>query len=236
MSKIRPLFAWPDLEVVVHAFISPRLEYFSSLYSGCSNKALTRLQLVQNAAAHLLPYTKIQAHISSVLASLHRLPVTFRMDFKILLVTFTARHGSASSYMTDLLLPYEPEHSLRSSGWLFPSLHSGLKVTEVLLWRPLSPGTHCLRIWHNSLCVAESVISLKSLLKAFFSKKAFHQFYLFIHTHISILIFGVNVLLILRVSALFLYFNCLILILIGLILYNVGPCEALCNFGLKSDV
>ncbi len=173
MSKIRPLFAWPDFEVVVHAFITPRLEYFSFLYSGCSNKAMTRLQLVQNAAAHLLPYTKIQAYISPVLASLHRLPVTFRMDFKILLVTFIARHGSASSYMTDLLLPYEPEHSLRSSGRaLLAVSESPLRTKGGRAFASEKANS-----LPENLKLAESAPSFKSLRKTFQNYYYYYYFY-----------------------------------------------------------
>lgn len=44
-----------------------------------------RLQLIRNSAARL--------NISPVLTALHRLPVTFRNDFKVLLLSYKALHG-----------------------------------------------------------------------------------------------------------------------------------------------
>ncbi|KAF7641237.1 hypothetical protein LDENG_00287960 [Lucifuga dentata] len=55
-------------------------------------------------------------HITLVLASLHWLPVHLRIDFKILIITFKASLGLAPSYICDMLIPYEPARSLRSSG------------------------------------------------------------------------------------------------------------------------
>ncbi|KAJ8390578.1 hypothetical protein AAFF_G00101840, partial [Aldrovandia affinis] len=71
-------------------------------------------QLVQNAAARILTRTKKYEHISPVLASLHWLPINYRVDYKVLLLTYKVLHGLAPSYLTDLLHPYNPPCSLRS--------------------------------------------------------------------------------------------------------------------------
>ncbi|KAI3356625.1 hypothetical protein L3Q82_017840 [Scortum barcoo] len=67
---------------LVHAFVSSRLDYYNSLLSGCPNKLLKTLQLVQNAAAQVLTRTRKRDHITPVLASLHWLPVKFRIKLK----------------------------------------------------------------------------------------------------------------------------------------------------------
>ncbi len=74
------------------------------------------MQLIQNAAARLFTRTKKSDHITPILAALHWLPVSFRIDFKILLLVFKALKGQASAYICDLLTPYEPDRCLRSSG------------------------------------------------------------------------------------------------------------------------
>ena len=56
-------------------------------------KILKSLQLIQNEAARVLTRTNIRAHISPILASLHWLPVKFRTEFKILVLTYKANHG-----------------------------------------------------------------------------------------------------------------------------------------------
>ena len=108
VSRIKHMLTPPDLEKVIHAFIFSRLDYCNSLLSGINQKSLSRLQLVQNSAARLLTGFNRRQHITPILASLHWLPVCFRIDFKILLITFKACLGLALSYITDILIPYEP--------------------------------------------------------------------------------------------------------------------------------
>lgn len=55
-----------------------------------------------------------RAHIKPVLASLHWLPVAFRIHFKILTLTFRVLHGQSPPYISDLLQIYNPTLSLRS--------------------------------------------------------------------------------------------------------------------------
>ena len=50
IAKIKSFLSPKDLEKVIHAFISSRLDYCNSLYTGISHLSLSRLQLVQNAA------------------------------------------------------------------------------------------------------------------------------------------------------------------------------------------
>ena len=76
---------------------------------------VTRWQLVQNTAACFWTKTNRRAHITPSLASLHWLPIKFRIDFKILLITFKAQHGLAPTYILQLLTPCNPSHNLRSA-------------------------------------------------------------------------------------------------------------------------
>lgn len=79
-----------------------------SLYN--DNMIISHLQLTPKQLAGF--WQILERH---VLVSPHCLPVSLRIDLKILLITFKALHGLAS-YIAELLLPYEPEHSLRLSG------------------------------------------------------------------------------------------------------------------------
>uniref|UniRef100_A0AAY4A612 Uncharacterized protein n=1 Tax=Denticeps clupeoides TaxID=299321 RepID=A0AAY4A612_9TELE len=51
-----------------------------TLLSGCSSRCMSKLQLVQNAAARVLTRTRKFDHITPVLQSLHWLPIKFRID------------------------------------------------------------------------------------------------------------------------------------------------------------
>ena len=108
LSKVKPILSFSDFERVIHAFISTRLDYCNAIYVGVNQASLSRLQLVQNAAVHLLTETRRRDHIIPVLAFLHWLPVRFRIDFKILLFMYKALTGLAPTYLSDLLKPYVP--------------------------------------------------------------------------------------------------------------------------------
>ncbi|RCU38734.1 hypothetical protein DVA76_17340, partial [Acinetobacter baumannii] len=106
--KIRHILSQKDAEKLVHAFVTSRLDYCNSLLSGCPDKSLKTLQLIQNAAARVLTGTSKREHISPILASLHWLPVKSRIEFKILLLTCKALNGKAPSYLKELIVPYYP--------------------------------------------------------------------------------------------------------------------------------
>ncbi len=82
LAKIKPFLSFCDFERVMHAFVSSRLDYCNSLYVGISQSTLSRLQIVQNAAARLLTGSRKRDHITPILSSLHWLPVHYRIDIK----------------------------------------------------------------------------------------------------------------------------------------------------------
>ena len=77
---------------------------------------------------------------------LHWLPVKQRIHFKTLLITYKALHNLAPPYLSDLLEPYTPSRSLRSSeaGLLDPPKaklktwgHRAFSVAAPTLWNEL---------------------------------------------------------------------------------------------------
>lgn len=101
-----------DAEKRIHAFISSRLNYCNAILTGLPKKVTERLQLIQNSAARLLTRTKRREHISPVLAALHWIPVTFRIDFKVLLLIYKALNGLRPSYIANSLVKYLPSRTL----------------------------------------------------------------------------------------------------------------------------
>lgn len=90
-----------ETEAIVHAFTS-QLDYCDSL---CTQKTLDGLQTVQISASMITCFYLFWA-------ILHCLLVDFNIDFKTSLITFKA----LSSLLADLLIPYLPAHTWRSSG------------------------------------------------------------------------------------------------------------------------
>ncbi len=53
-----------------------------------------KLQMVQNAAARVLTRIRKYDHITPVLSTLHWLLIKYRIDFKIVLITYKALNSS----------------------------------------------------------------------------------------------------------------------------------------------
>ncbi len=130
ISRLKPILSFKDLETVIHAFITSRLDYCNSLYVGICQRHLSRLQIVQNAAARLLTGMKKRDHITPVLSSLHWLPVQYRIDFKILLMVFKALHNMYPSYITNLLEYHTPVRTLRSADKLLLAVPRSKKKSK----------------------------------------------------------------------------------------------------------
>uniref|UniRef100_A0A665UBY4 Reverse transcriptase domain-containing protein n=1 Tax=Echeneis naucrates TaxID=173247 RepID=A0A665UBY4_ECHNA len=172
IRNIRNILSQDDAEKLVHAFVTSRLDYSNSLLSGCPNKSLKGLQLIQNAAARILTGTRKRDHISPVLAALHWLPVKYRVEFKILLLTYKALNGQAPSYLRELIVPYYPSRPLRSldGGLLVVPRVSKSKsggrsfsYQAPLLWNQLPA----------SVRGADSLVIFKTRLKTFLYDRAY---------------------------------------------------------------
>ena len=96
IAKIRKFLSYRQCEVLIHAFVSSKLDHCNVLLSGLQKSQVKRLQYVQNSAARLLTSTSRYEHVTPVLRSLHWLPVSARIDFKILLFVFKVLKSSVS--------------------------------------------------------------------------------------------------------------------------------------------
>ena len=82
---------------------------------GIPQAEIKKLQAIQNCAARLVTRTKKYDHITPILKRLHWLPVKWRLQYKVLLLTYKALNGKAPSYISELLTAYSPKEGLRSS-------------------------------------------------------------------------------------------------------------------------
>jgi len=129
ISYIRKYLSSTTTEILVHAFISSKLDNCNSLLYGLPNYQAKKLQHVQNAAASIVSLSRKHEHITPILLHLHWLPIRYRIEFKILLVTYEALNNLAPSYIRDLLTPYVPSRQLRpSSKNLLMIPHFNLKI------------------------------------------------------------------------------------------------------------
>lgn len=173
LSKVKPFLSLKKLEIAMHAFVTSRLDYCNSLYVGVSQSCVSRLQLVQNAAARLLTGKCKYENITPVLISLHWLPVKYRIDYKILMFVFKSLHSLAPQYLTDLLQPYIPSRSLRSTNFnLLQVPRTRLKTRGDRAFSVVGP-----KLWNDlpfHIRTAPTLSVFKSTLKTYLFSLAFN--------------------------------------------------------------
>ena len=115
LSHIRKFLSRRATEQIVHSLISSRLDFCNAILNNIPEYQLKRLQRLQNSAARLVTLTKGSSHISPILKELHWLPVHARIDFRIILFVYQSLHGTAPTYIQDLIHRHAPPRQLRSS-------------------------------------------------------------------------------------------------------------------------
>ena len=95
IARLRPTLSLPDAEKLIHAFISSRLDYCNALLIGTPSKSIQKLQHIQNSAARVLMRVRKYDHITPILHTLHWLPVSSRIEYKVCLLTHQCIHGNA---------------------------------------------------------------------------------------------------------------------------------------------
>ena len=114
ISRIRKYLTREATEMVVHAFVTFKLDFCNSLLYGLPTFLIAKLQSVQNSAARLVCMTRTFDHITPTLIDLRWLPIRHRIVFKILLLVYKSLNAKAPSYLSDLLTYRRSSYSLRS--------------------------------------------------------------------------------------------------------------------------
>ena len=174
IRQIRKFLSMDSTKTLIHAFVTSHLDYCNSLLAGIPQYQLQRLQKVLNAAARLIYQSPRHSHITPILISLHRLPVKFRVDFKIALLVYKALNGSAPSYISALLSPKSAsKYDLRSDDQdLLQVPATKLKTVGDRAFTSAAP-----RIWNtlpSEIRQSENISIFKKQLKTFLFKNAFN--------------------------------------------------------------
>ena len=170
IGKLRTYLDQASTEMLVHAFVSSRLDSCNSLLYGLPQNELERLQRVQNAAARPVSGVKGRVHMTPVLRKLHWLPISKRVMFKILLLTFKAINGLASQYIVDMLTVYSPSRNLRSTAKGLLLKPPSLKAIKTATYGDRSFSAAAPKLWNKlppNIRAIKSLECFKSLLKTY---------------------------------------------------------------------
>ena len=88
--------------ILIQAVIMSRKDYGNGLLYGTPAVHLGKLQRLQNSAARLVCTVSRYDHITLSLISMHWLPVTHRIEFKIAMPVHKCIYGVAPQYLLDL--------------------------------------------------------------------------------------------------------------------------------------
>ena len=114
ISRIRKYLTREATEMVVHAFVTSKLDHCNSLLYGLPKFVIAKLQSVQNSAARPVCMTRKFDHITPTSIDLYWLLIRHRIVFKILFLVYKSHNGKAPSYLSDLLTYRRSSYSLRS--------------------------------------------------------------------------------------------------------------------------
>uniref|UniRef100_R4GDA2 Reverse transcriptase domain-containing protein n=1 Tax=Anolis carolinensis TaxID=28377 RepID=R4GDA2_ANOCA len=175
VRQLRPYLVKSDLAMVVHALVTSRLDYCNALYVGLPLKTARKLQLVQRSAALVLTGAQYRERSTLLFKELHWLPLIFRTQFKVLVITYQAQNGLGPIYLRDRLSPYEPVRSLRSSGEallsLPPASQARLVGTRDRAFSVVAP-----RLWNSlprEIREAPTLMAFRKSLKTWLFTQAF---------------------------------------------------------------
>ena len=90
IGNIREFLDQGSAETLVYYFNTSKIDYSNALLFGLPKYQMNRLHLVLNTAARVVTLARKYDHITSVMKSLHWLPVSHRITFKISLLIYKA--------------------------------------------------------------------------------------------------------------------------------------------------
>ncbi|KAK2899404.1 hypothetical protein Q8A73_012533 [Channa argus] len=115
IRKIRPYITEYTTQLIVQALVTSRLDYCNALLMGLPISTIKPLQMIQNAAAHLIFNQPKKTHVTPLFRSLHWLPVAARIRFKALSLAYRVVNSTAPAYLNSLIQVYNPSRPLRSA-------------------------------------------------------------------------------------------------------------------------
>ena len=172
IAHIRRYLTQDVTATLIHSLVTSRLDNLNSLLYGLPDTVITKLQRIQNHAAKVIVRKKKSDHVTPILQSLHWLPVPYRIEFKVLLITHKCLNGKAPQYLTSRLHRYKPGRTLRSGDqYLLSAPRANMRTYGDRAFSVMAP-----KLWNSlplDLRKCDCLESFKTQLKTYLFRKAF---------------------------------------------------------------
>ena len=144
LHRIRIQLKMDQAKCLVSALVFSRLDYCNSLLHGVAVRNMFKLQRVQNCLARVVTSAGCFAPSTPLHHSLHWLPISFRIQFKVLTLTGKTLSSGKPSYLANLTHLATPSRSLQfNKGPLLSAPNCNTKAgTRVFSICAPSPGTN----------------------------------------------------------------------------------------------
>jgi len=126
LRHIRPLLTLDTAKTIAASIVCSRLDYCNSLLCGVSQANIDRLQRAQNVLARVVAQAPSIISSADIRRDLHWLHISHRISYKISLLTWKALYTDEPSYLSELISPYVPAQTLRSSNTYLLSIPTGV--------------------------------------------------------------------------------------------------------------
>ena len=149
------------------------IQFHNSILIGLPSCSTAPLQRLQNAAARLVMGLRARDHVTSALASLHWLPVHFRIMYKVALTMFYIHTNQCPAYLNNIVIPLHGNPSrqrLRSSAgtdYLIPPTRTKLGEWSLVV------GPTTWNFQPETVCAVTDTTAFKHVLKTNFFNIAF---------------------------------------------------------------
>ena len=90
-------------KTLVSTLVLSHLDYVNAIFSGLPEVDIKKMQWVQNMAAKLILNCSTIESSTCCLRNLHWLPISARIEHKLLTITYKCLNGKAPEYLSDLL-------------------------------------------------------------------------------------------------------------------------------------
>ena len=172
ISRIRQYLSVESTKQLITAYVTSKLDFNNALLYKVNKKYLKKLQRIQNICARIVMKIRSFVETEDIRRELHWLPIEYRIEFKLNLITFKCLQNSAPIYLQDLLQVEEHVRTTRSEGTN--------KLVEKLIksksgdraFKNAAP-----KLWNNlpvNVRTANTLNKFKQLLKTHLFRRAFN--------------------------------------------------------------